>query len=142
MIGPGTGVAPFRAFLQERRAIGATGRNWLFFGDQRRDLDFLYRDELEAYRKDGFLDLEVAFSRDQAEKVYVQHRMRERAADLWAWLQDGAHIYVCGDAQRMARDVDAALAHIVAKQGGMDISAAKAYLAGLTREGRYQRDVY
>ena len=142
MIGPGTGVAPFRAFLQERRATGATGRNWLFFGDQRRDLDFLYRDELETYRKDGFLDLEVAFSRDQAEKVYVQHRMRERATELWAWLQDGAHVYVCGEAQRMARDVDVALAHIVAKQGGMDISAAKAYLAGLTREGRYQRDVY
>jgi sulfite reductase (NADPH) flavoprotein alpha-component len=142
MIGPGTGIAPFRAFLQERRAIGASGRNWLFFGDQRRDLDFLYRDELEAYQKDGFLDLELAFSRDQAEKVYVQHRMRERAADLWSWLQDGAHVYVCGDAQRMARDVDAALTHIIARHGAMDISAAKAYLAGLTREGRYQRDVY
>jgi sulfite reductase (NADPH) flavoprotein alpha-component len=142
MIGPGTGVAPFRAFLQERRAVGAGGRNWLFFGDQRRDLDFLYRDELETYRRDGFLDLDVAFSRDQAEKIYVQHRMRERAGELWAWLQDGAHVYVCGDAQRMARDVDTALTHIIAKQGGMDISSAKSYLSGLTREGRYQRDVY
>jgi sulfite reductase (NADPH) flavoprotein alpha-component len=142
MIGPGTGIAPFRAFLQERRAVGAGGKNWLFFGDQRRDLDFLYRDELEAYRRDGFLDLEVAFSRDQAEKIYVQHRMRERASELWAWLQEGAHLYVCGDALRMARDIDAALTHIIAKQGGMDISSAKAYLSGLTREGRYQRDVY
>jgi sulfite reductase (NADPH) flavoprotein alpha-component len=142
MIGPGTGIAPFRAFLQERRVMGASGKNWLFFGDQRRDVDFLYRDELEAYHKDGLLDLDVAFSRDQAEKVYVQHRMRERAAALWAWLQDGAHLYVCGDAQRMARDVDVALTHIIAKQGGMDISAAKAYLSGLTRDGRYQRDVY
>jgi sulfite reductase (NADPH) flavoprotein alpha-component len=142
MIGPGTGVAPFRAFLQERRTVGATGRNWLFFGDQRRELDFLYEDELESYRRDGFLNLDVAFSRDQADKVYVQHRMRERASELWAWLQDGAHVYVCGDAQRMARDVDTGLAHIIAKQGGMELSAAKAYLAGLTRDRRYQRDVY
>ena len=143
MIGPGTGVAPFRAFLQERRAIGATGRNWLFFGDQRGATDFLYRDELEGFARDGLLTrLDTAFSRDQADKIYVQHRMRQHAADLWAWLQDGARIYVCGDATRMARDVDTALTHIIAKQGRMEMAGAKAYLAQLAREQRYQRDVY
>ena len=143
MIGPGTGVAPFRAFLQERRAIGARGRNWLFFGDQRRDCDFLYQDELLGYRRDGLLaNLDLAFSRDQDEKVYVQHHMRQRAGELWAWLQDGAHLYVCGDATRMARDVDTALTHIIAKQGRMEFAAAKAYLANLARDRRYQRDVY
>jgi sulfite reductase (NADPH) flavoprotein alpha-component len=143
MIGPGTGVAPFRAFLQERRAIGARGRNWLFFGDQRRDFDFLYRDELEGYLSDGLLSrLDTAFSRDQDEKIYVQHRMREQAATLWSWLQDGAYLYVCGDAQRMAKDVDAALAAIIAKKAGMSLADAKTYLAALTRDQRYQRDVY
>jgi sulfite reductase (NADPH) flavoprotein alpha-component len=143
MIGPGTGVAPFRAFLQERRAVGAAGRNWLFFGAQRRRFDYLYEDELEGWHRDGHLArLDTAFSRDQADKVYVQQRMREAAGELWAWLQEGAHLYVCGDAQRMARDVDTALAFLVAKHGGMDRVAAKAYLAGLAREGRYQRDVY
>lgn len=143
MIGPGTGVAPFRAFLQERRAIGARGRNWLFFGDQRRDFDFLYRDELEGYLSDGLLSrLDTAFSRDQDERIYVQHRMREQAATLWSWLQDGAYLYVCGDAQRMAKDVDAALAAIIAKKAGMSLADAKAYLAALTRDQRYQRDVY
>jgi len=143
MIGPGTGIAPFRAFLQERRALGARGRNWLFFGDQRRELDFLYRAELEAFRGDGLLArLDVAFSRDQAEKIYVQHRMREHAAQLYAWIEDGAHVYVCGDATRMARDVDAALAHILAKQGGKSFGEAKTQLAELARAGRYQRDVY
>ena len=143
MIGPGTGVAPFRAFLEERRAIGARGRNWLFFGDQRQGCDFLYAAEMEAYRRDGHLaHLDLAFSRDQAEKVYVQQRMRENAAELWAWLQDGAAVYVCGDASRMARDVDMALNFIVAKQGGMDGGKAKAYLADLAKSGRYRRDVY
>jgi sulfite reductase (NADPH) flavoprotein alpha-component len=143
MIGPGTGVAPFRAFLQERRAVGANGNNWLFFGDQRRDHDYLYEEELEAFRNDGLLArLDLAFSRDQAEKFYVQHRMREHAAELYAWIMDGAHVYVCGDASRMARDVDAALAHIIAKQGAMGIGEAKAQLAELARSGRYQRDVY
>lgn len=143
MIGPGTGVAPFRAFLQERRETGARGRNWLFFGAQRRDFDFLYEDELTAFHKDGLLTrLDTAFSRDQAEKVYVQHRMREAGAELWAWLQDGGHIYVCGDAQRMARDVDTALVFLIAKHGRMELPAAKAHLAALAREGRYQRDVY
>jgi sulfite reductase (NADPH) flavoprotein alpha-component len=143
MIGPGTGIAPFRAFLQERRAIGAGGRNWLFFGDQRRASDFLYEGELEAWRRDGLLTrLDTAFSRDQDMKVYVQHRMREQGAELWRWLQDGAHLYVCGDAQRMAKDVDAALAHICARHGRMDLAAARVYVAGLDRDGRYQRDVY
>ncbi len=143
MIGPGTGVAPFRAFLQDRRASGANGKNWLLFGDQHRELDFLYEQELEAFRRDGLLTrLDLAFSRDQAEKIYVQHRMRERAAELYAWISDGAHLYVCGDAIRMARDVDAALAHIIAKQAGVALSRAKAQLAELARAGRYQRDVY
>ncbi len=142
MIGPGTGIAPFRAFLEERRAIGATGRNWLFFGDQRRDHDFLYRDELDAWQRDGHARLETAFSRDQGEKVYVQHRMRENAAELWAWLEQGAHLYVCGDAKRMARDVDQALHGIVTAQSGRSAAEAKAYVAALTRDGRYQRDVY
>jgi sulfite reductase (NADPH) flavoprotein alpha-component len=143
MIGPGTGIAPFRAFLEDRRATGANGKNWLFFGDQRRELDFLYEQELEAFRGDGLLNrLDLAFSRDQAEKIYVQHRMRERAAELYAWIREGAHLYVCGDATRMARDVDAALAHIIAKQGGVGLSEAKSHLAELARSGRYQRDVY
>ena len=142
MIGPGTGVAPFRAFLQERRALGATGRNWLFFGDQRRHCDFLYEEELEDYRRDGLLTrLDVAFSRDQAERVYVQHRMREQSVALWSWLQEGAHLYVCGAAD-MARDVDAALAAIIARQGSVGSGEAKAYLATLARTGRYLRDVY
>jgi sulfite reductase (NADPH) flavoprotein alpha-component len=142
MIGPGTGVAPFRAFLQERRARGATGRNWLFFGDQRRAADFLYEEELTGYRRDGLLtELDAAFSRDQADRIYVQHRMRERSAELWSWVEEGAHLYVCG-ASRMARDVDAALAAIIARQGSRTLGEAKAYLAALAREQRYLRDVY
>ncbi|HWB51889.1 MAG TPA: sulfite reductase subunit alpha [Stellaceae bacterium] len=143
MIGPGTGIAPFRAFLEERRAVGAKGRNWLFFGNPKRACDFLFEDELAGWRRDGLLTrLDTAFSRDQAHKIYVQHRMLESAAELWAWLEDGAHLYVCGDAARMARDVDRGLAYIVAKQGRLDAAGAKAYLARLTRDGRYQRDVY
>jgi sulfite reductase (NADPH) flavoprotein alpha-component len=143
MIGPGTGVAPFRAFLQDRSASGAKGRNWLFFGDQRSETDFLYRDEIEGYRAGGLLArLDLAFSRDQAEKVYVQHRMRESAAEFWAWLDAGAHVYVCGDARRMALDVDAALREIVAEQGRMSADAAKEYVKAMGQAGRYQRDVY
>jgi len=142
MIGPGTGVAPFRAFLQERRARGAKGRNWLFFGDQRRASDFLYEEELCDYRRDGLLTrLDTAFSRDQEDRVYVQHRMRESSAELWSWLEDGASLYVCGAAS-MARDVDAALAAIIARQGGRSLGEAKAYLATLARDRRYLRDVY
>jgi sulfite reductase (NADPH) flavoprotein alpha-component len=141
MIGPG--IAPFRAFLQERRATGAIGRNWLFFGNPRRDSDFLFEDELTLYCRDGLLTrLDTAFSRDQDHKIYVQHRMLEHAAELWAWLEDGAHLYVCGDAARMARDVDRGLAYIVGKEGRMDPAAAKSYLARLAAEGRYQKDVY
>jgi sulfite reductase (NADPH) flavoprotein alpha-component len=143
MIGPGTGIAPFRAFLQERRATGARGRNWLFFGNPHRASDFFFEDELTGYCRDGLLTrLDTAFSRDQPDKVYVQHRMLEHAAELWSWLEDGAHLYVCGDAQRMARDVERGIAYIVAKQGRLDPAAAKAYLVRLAREGRYQKDVY
>ncbi len=142
MIGPGTGVAPFRAFLQERRALGAKGRNWLFFGDQRRASDFLYEDEIAGFHRDGLLtELDLAFSRDQAERVYVQQRMRERAREVWEWLEEGAHLFVCGSIA-MGKDVDASLAAIIARQGQMGSGAAKAYLANLAREQRYLRDVY
>jgi sulfite reductase (NADPH) flavoprotein alpha-component len=143
MVGPGTGVAPFRAFLHERRAAGAKGKNWLFFGDQRRASDFLYEDELTTMHRDGLLTrLDTAFSRDQADKVYVQHRMTEQAPQLWAWLKEGAHFYVCGDAKRMAADVDAALRNVVAEQGGMSPEAAKSFVGDLSKAKRYQRDVY
>ncbi len=143
MVGPGTGVAPFRAFLEERRAVGAAGRNWLFFGDQRRDCDFLYREELEGYLKDGVLSrLDLAFSRDGAAKVYVQHRMRENALRLWDWLEEGAHFYVCGDASRMAKDVETALLEVIQEQGSKTSEMAHEYLTALRKAGRYQRDVY
>jgi sulfite reductase (NADPH) flavoprotein alpha-component len=143
MIGPGTGIAPFRAFLEERRATGATGRNWLFFGDQRAATDLLYREELTAMQKDGTLArLDLAFSRDQAEKIYVQHRMLEHGAELWAWLQNGAHLYICGDASRMAKDVEAALHTIAEQHGTLTPEATHTYLTTLKSEKRYQRDVY
>ncbi|MFT0168635.1 molybdopterin-dependent oxidoreductase [Paraburkholderia mimosarum] len=143
MVGPGTGVAPFRAFLHERQARGDTGRNWLFFGEQHAATDFYYRDELEQMHKDGHLDrLDLAFSRDQSDKIYVQDRMREQGAQLWAWLQEGAHVYVCGDASRMAKDVDAALREVVSGHGGMSAAAANEYVSALGREKRYVRDVY
>ena len=143
MVGPGTGVAPFRAFIEERKASRAKGENWLFFGDQKSDSDFLYRDELDAYHREGSLHrLTTAFSRDQDRKVYVQHRMQENGADLWSWLQRGAHFYVCGDAKRMAADVDSALKQVVADHGRMSADQAKAYVAEMSKAGRYQRDVY
>jgi sulfite reductase (NADPH) flavoprotein alpha-component len=143
MVGPGTGIAPFRAFLQERRAQGATGKNWLFFGDQRSATDFLYRDELEAMHKDGLLTrLDTAFSRDQSEKIYVQHRMRQQAHDLFAWLEAGAYVYVCGDASRMAKDVDAALHEIIQTAGARTSDEAAAYVTRLRQQNRYLRDVY
>jgi sulfite reductase (NADPH) flavoprotein alpha-component len=143
MVGPGTGIAPFRAFLQDRQAKAAPGRNWLFFGEQREATDFYYRDELETMQAQGYLHrLDTAFSRDQAEKIYVQHRMLENGAQLWAWLQDGAYFYVCGDASRMAKDVDAALHRIVEDHGAMSTEDADAYVAAMTREKRYLRDVY
>ncbi len=143
MIGPGTGIAPFRAFLHERRALAATGKNWLFFGERSAATDFLYREELEAMLTDKHLTrLDTAFSRDQERKVYVQDRMIEQAVQLWSWMQEGASIYVCGDASRMAKDVDAVLHSIVAKQGGMDHEAAQDYIQTLKDQHRYQRDVY
>ncbi|HRE80501.1 MAG TPA: sulfite reductase subunit alpha [Opitutaceae bacterium] len=143
MIGPGTGIAPFRAFLQERRLTGARGKNWLFFGDQRASTDFLYQDELQDFQKEGHLTrLDLAFSRDQPEKIYVQHRMMETAQELWAWLEAGAHVYVCGDACRMAKDVDAALHTVVEKAGGRSRDAAADYVQELIRTRRYLRDVY
>ncbi|WP_209917810.1 diflavin oxidoreductase [Mycolicibacterium lutetiense] len=143
MIGPGTGIAPFRAFLQERQAAAAPGRSWLFFGDRRRATDFLYGDELTGFVESGTLTrLDVAFSRDQDTKVYVQQRMRENSAELFAWLQDGAYLYVCGDADRMARDVDATLHEIIAENGSMDADAAHAYVNDLIKTHRYLRDVY
>ena len=143
MIGPGTGIAPFRAFLHERMHGGAKGRNWLFFGDRCAATDFLYEDELRTLRAAGVLThLDTAFSRDQSHKVYVQDRMRERSAELWSWLEEGAHVYVCGDAARMAKDVEAALLTIVADTGGLGPGGAETYLHRLKKEQRYQRDVY
>jgi len=143
MVGPGTGIAPFRAFLEERRAIGATGRNWLLFGDQKSSTDFLYREELEGWRKDGFLTrFDTAFSRDQAEKVYVQNRMIENAAEMWTWLEEGGYFYVCGEAARMAKDVDAALHKVCELAGKLDPEAAIAYVKNLKTQKRYCRDVY
>jgi len=143
MCGPGTGIAPFRAFLEERRALGAPGRNWLFFGDQKRTTDFLYREQLEAWLADGHLArLDLAFSRDQDAKIYVQNRMLENAGELWSWLESGAHFYVCGDASRMARDVDAALHEVAQTAGGLSTESAAEYIQKLKTAKRYQRDVY
>jgi sulfite reductase (NADPH) flavoprotein alpha-component len=143
MIGPGTGIAPFRAFLHERQAIGAPGRNWLFFGHQRSSHDFFYEDDLAALRSGGVLTrLSLAWSRDTNEKIYVQHRMREEGREVWSWLGDGAHVYVCGDAQRMAKDVEAALVDIITEHGGRTPSEAIQLLAELKTNERYQTDVY
>lgn len=143
MIGPGTGIAPFRAFVQQRAASGARGRNWLFFGNPHLRHDFLYQVEWQQALKDGRLQrLDVAFSRDGARKVYVQHRLAEQGAELWRWLQAGAHLYVCGDASRMAKDVHATLLEIAQTHGGLDAEDAADYLSGLEKSARYARDVY
>ncbi|HVU24351.1 MAG TPA: sulfite reductase subunit alpha [Opitutus sp.] len=143
MVGPGTGIAPFRAFVQDRIASGATGRNWLFFGDQHRATDFLYEEEWAVELARGRLSrLDTAFSRDQERKIYVQDRMRENAAELWAWIEAGGHFYVCGDAKRMARDVDVALHEIVAVRGGLGMAAATDYVRQMKKDHRYLRDVY
>ena len=143
MIGPGTGVAPFRAFLQERQAVGAKGRNWLFFGHQRSNCDFFYEDELKEMKTSGLLTrLSLAWSRDGDQKIYVQDRMREVGRDLWAWLIDGAHVYVCGDAKRMAKDVELALVDIAAQHGARSAEEAAAFVTELKKQGRYQQDVY
>lgn len=142
MIGPGTGVAPFRAFLQERIKQGAPGKNWLFFGERNKESDYFYRQEFETWRADGKLRLDLAFSRDQAEKIYVQHRMQESGKDIWNWLQEGAYFYVCGDAHRMAKDVEHTLQRIVATQGAMNDEEAKAYVKSLRIQKRYLTDIY
>jgi sulfite reductase (NADPH) flavoprotein alpha-component len=143
MIGPGTGIAPFRAFLEERQATGQTGKNWLFFGEQREALDFLYKDQLLGMHKDGVLThLDTAFSRDQARKVYVQDRMQEKAAELYEWLERGAYFYVCGDASRMAKDVETALLDVIARGSKGTLDRAAEYLAAMKKQKRYQRDVY
>lgn len=143
MIGAGTGVAPFRAFMQQRAANGDSGKNWLIFGNQHFTQDFFYQTEWQSWAKDGLLNkYDFAWSRDQEEKIYVQHKIREEAAELWQWLQQGAHIYVCGDASRMAKDVEQALLDTIAEQGGLSADDADEYLDNLRQEGRYQRDVY
>jgi sulfite reductase (NADPH) flavoprotein alpha-component len=143
MVGPGTGIAPFRGFLHHRALAGHPGRNWLFFGDRNADTDFLYRDELEGLRRDGVLTrLDTAFSRDQDRRIYVQDRMREHGAELWRWLEGGAHVYVCGDRVHMAKDVEATLLHVAERHGGLDREGARRWLADLAAAGRYAKDVY
>src|SRR5947207_211177 len=144
MVGPGTGVAPFRAYLHERKAVGAKGKNWLFFGSQHQHCNYFYKDELDAMKCDGILSrLDCAWSRDQAGKAYVQHRMLENAAEIWKWLEsEGAHFFVCGDARRMAKDVDAALRKIVQEQGGKSEDQTNEYIEKLKSDKRYKRDVY
>src|SRR5437588_3723293 len=144
MIGPGTVVAPFRAYLQERKAIGAKGKNWLFFGAQHERCDFAYGEEFNAYVKEGLLTrLDCAWSRDQPQKVYVQHKMVENAAEIWKWIDgQGAYFFVCGDARRMAKDVDDTLRKIVQEHGGKSVDQANEYVEKLKREKRYKRDVY
>ncbi|MDM4206003.1 NADPH-dependent assimilatory sulfite reductase flavoprotein subunit [Klebsiella spallanzanii] len=143
MIGPGTGIAPFRAFMQQRAAEGAEGKNWLFFGNPHFTEDFLYQVEWQSYVKEGVLSrIDLAWSRDQKEKVYVQDKLREQGAELWRWINDGAHIYVCGDANRMAKDVEQTLLEVIAEYGAMDAEAADEFLSELRVERRYQRDVY
>jgi sulfite reductase (NADPH) flavoprotein alpha-component len=145
MVGPGTGVAPFRAFLEEREAIGAKGRNWLFFGEQRAAQDFFYKTQFETWKSNGILSrFDTAFSRDQAEKIYVQTRMRENGAEIWKWLQEGAYFYVCGDKNRMATDVHNELISIAQIHGGKSPEEAKAYIEDgmMKTEKRYRRDVY
>ena len=143
MVGPGTGVAPFRAFLQERAATGARGKTWLFFGAQHEKSDFYYEEDFEKFMADGVLTrIDTAFSRDQADKIYVQDRMAEAAAQMWKWLEEGAHFYVCGDAKRMAKDVDATLRQIVRQEGGKNGEEASEFVEKLKNDKRYKRDVY
>jgi len=143
MIGPGTGIAPFRAFIEEREAVGAAGKNWLFFGDQHFMTDFLYQAEWLRYLKSGLLTrMNVAFSRDQEQKLYVQQRMAENGRDLYAWLQEGAHLYVCGDEKHMAHDVHQALIRVLAAEGGLSPEQAEQSVKTLQKEKRYQRDIY
>jgi sulfite reductase (NADPH) flavoprotein alpha-component len=143
MVGPGTGIAPFRSFIQERAVRKVEGRSWLFFGDQHEAEDFLYKNELEGYQQDGVLTrIDTAFSRDSAQKVYVQHKMLENSKELFEWIENGAYFYVCGDKERMAKDVNEALINVIEKEGSMSRETAEAYLKDMQKQGRYQRDVY
>jgi sulfite reductase (NADPH) flavoprotein alpha-component len=143
MVGPGTGIAPFRSFIEERAVNKADGRSWLFFGDQHEAVDFLYQNELEKYQQDGVLTrVDTAFSRDSAQKVYVQHKMLENSNELFEWIENGAYFYVCGDKERMAKDVNEALINVIEKEGAMSREDAEAYLKDMQKQGRYQRDVY
>ncbi|XRG80012.1 sulfite reductase subunit alpha [Rossellomorea sp. GAMAL-10_SWC] len=143
MVGPGTGIAPFRSFIQERAVNKVSGRSWLFFGDQHEASDYLYKDELEKYQQDGVLTkIDTAFSRDTDQKVYVQHKMLENSKELYEWIEKGAYFYVCGDKEYMAKDVNEALITILEKEGAMEREAAEAHLKDMQKQGRYQRDVY
>lgn len=143
MVGPGTGIAPFRAFLQERQYRNASGKNWLFFGDRNASTDYIYRDELESYQESGLLThLDLAFSRDQEAKIYVQDRMLEQGAEVFLWLEQGGYFYVCGDAYRMAKDVDQALHSLISKHGQLSEQQAIDYVNQLKKDKRYVRDVY
>lgn len=143
MVGPGTGIAPFRSFIEERAVNNASGRTWLFFGDQHAEVDFLYQNEMEKYLQDGVLSkLDTAFSRDTAQKVYVQHKMLENSKELFTWLENGAYFFVCGDKEHMAKDVNEALINVIEQEGTMDRTAAEAYLKEMQQQGRYLRDVY
>src|SRR5690606_10839635 len=143
MVGPGTGIAPFRSFIEELAVKNATGRSWLFFGDQHEATDSLYQEELEKYQQDGILTkMDVAFSRDSDQKVYVQHKMLEHSKELFEWIDNGAYFYVCGDKDHMAKDVNEALLTLIEKVGGMDREAAENYLKEMKTQGRYLRDVY
>jgi sulfite reductase (NADPH) flavoprotein alpha-component len=143
MVGPGTGIAPFRAFLQEREYRQANGKNWLFFGDRNASTDFIYREEIEAMQANGLLTrLDLAFSRDQQEKIYVQDRMLENGAELYAWLEQGGYFFVCGDAYRMAKDVDQALLDVIRIHGQKSVTEAMDYVNQLKKDKRYVRDVY
>jgi sulfite reductase (NADPH) flavoprotein alpha-component len=143
MVGPGTGMAPFRSFLEERQTLGTKSKNWLFFGDRHFRTDFLYQTELQQYHKKGLLtNLNVAFSRDTSKKIYVQHKMLEHSKELFQWLEDGAHFYVCGDMKNMWNDVNKTLTHIIAKEGGLTPEKAEEYLKNLKKTKRYQVDVY
>ena len=142
MVGPGTGVAPYRAFMQERLVKGAQGKNWLFFGERNRKTDYFYEEDWSQWTAQGKLKIDLAFSRDQPEKIYVQHKMYENAKEIWAWLEEGAYFYVCGDAHRMAKDVEATLQKIIQEQGAMTEETARAYVKNLRSQKRYRADVY